>query len=512
MSNQSIPIMPQIKNIVFLMLENRSLDNLLGWLYEDTKPEHVFPLDSCKDYEGLQTGKHTNPDVNGNPVPVTKITDIVWREMRSNGWGVPYSDPYEALRAYPVDIRAPWYSWYGVMNQFYGNQHTIDRLPDPGTPPAMQGFFQDYYTSGKKWNCHDILWTYTPSQLTVINSLARNFAISDRWFSSVPSDTNPNRAYSLCGTSLGRESNLNLNSQETFDTPTLFNQLAKADKNWKLYYHKEWVKDVCYTEYTFPRITKAGNGKSALINDFFNDAAPGTLPDFSYIEPLWTGLLDEGNDYHPPILGQGFVGPAENFLKRVFTALRNSPQWEDMLFIVTFDEHGGNYDHVPPPGTAINPDGKIGIENHFPFTQFGARVPTLLISPYIRKGTVFRSPDGLDHPFDHTSFIKTILMWAGIEPKDMNLGERAQHAPTFEDVLSGHRVNDTASAGQDHACPSTEEVTCHPAGTNKELRALMINVPAVATKRILAQSKTKEELAAAVALYWQDPKKFEDQI
>jgi hypothetical protein len=94
----------------------------------------------------------------------------------------------------------------------------------------------------------------------------------------------------------------------------------------------------------------------------------------------------------------------------------------------------------------------------------------------------------------------------------MNLGERAQHAPTFEDVLSGHRVNDTASAGQDHACPSTEEVTCHPAGTNKELRALMINVPAVATKRILAQSKTKEELAAAVALYWQDPKKFEDQI
>ncbi len=131
MSNNPSLIMPQIKKIVFLMFEKRSLDNILGWLYpEGTNPDNVVPGDSSKEYDGLQNGSHSNPDLNGVPVPVTKLSDIIWREMRRNGWGVPYHDPYESLRAiYANDPRAPEGKWYGVMNQLYGNQALIQGLP-----------------------------------------------------------------------------------------------------------------------------------------------------------------------------------------------------------------------------------------------------------------------------------------------------------------------------------------------------------------------------------------------
>ena len=100
-------------------------------------------------------------------------------------------------------------AWNGVLNQLFGDQDVIQGLPVPelGTPRA-RGYLQDYYSYFMvDWQGLDILWTYTPDQLPVINSLARAFAVSDRWFCSVPSQTNPNRAFSLCGTSLGRESN-----------------------------------------------------------------------------------------------------------------------------------------------------------------------------------------------------------------------------------------------------------------------------------------------------------------
>lgn len=144
-------IMPQIKTIVFLMMENRSLDNLLGWLYENSNPDRVFPPDSRKDYDGLQTGSYSNPRQNnpGQLVPVTKVSDIRWREIRSKQWGVPYYDPWEALRAYPNDPRQP-YSWSGVMNQFYGDAKIIDGMPvTKDGHPAMQGFYK--IITGPRW-------------------------------------------------------------------------------------------------------------------------------------------------------------------------------------------------------------------------------------------------------------------------------------------------------------------------------------------------------------------------
>ena len=105
-----------------------------------------------------------------------------------------------------------------------------------------------------------------------------------------------------------------------------------------------------------------------------------------------------------------------------------------MLFIITFDEHGGTYDHVPPT-PALKPDNSTSARP-FEFDWMGARVPTILVSPYVRPGTVFRAPAKSTYDFDHTSFIATILLWAGLDPKTAGLGLRVANAPTFEGVLS----------------------------------------------------------------------------
>jgi phospholipase C len=177
------------------------------------------------------------------------------------------------------------------MNQFFGNQNIIGGLPSSAAgPPAMQGFLQDYTSvSDGSWDGHDILWTYTPFQANVINSLALKYAVSDRWFCSVPSETNPNRPYSILGTSQGRESNLHWNSEETFQLPTLFNAIT-ATRTWGLYFSDQWVGSQPYTEYTFQNIAQAPNGEIAGLATFFSRAQAGRLPAFTYLEPIWTSL------------------------------------------------------------------------------------------------------------------------------------------------------------------------------------------------------------------------------
>lgn len=173
--------MPQIKNIVFLMLENRSLDNILGWLYKNDIPENVIPPNSPKEYDGLKVNTFWLPDTNGAKFYVKAIDDFKWHSIITNCTGIPSTDPYEQLRVTAAnDFWTPRNSWSGVLNQFYGNNSPINGLPaTKNVNPAMHGFLQD---SGDN---QDIVLTYTPEQLTVINSLARNFAVSDRWFCSI---------------------------------------------------------------------------------------------------------------------------------------------------------------------------------------------------------------------------------------------------------------------------------------------------------------------------------------
>jgi phospholipase C len=200
----------------------------------------------------------------------------------------------------------------------------------------------------------------------------------------------------------------------------------------------------CYTADIFPYIRKALDNHQGVCHhyDVFLKALQKKspeLPDLCYIEPFWGGGYGfpwgddfvglQGNDYHSP----AWVSIAEYDLKVLYEAVRNSPYWKDMLFIITFDEHGGTYDHVPPT-PALKPDDSTSARP-FEFNWMGARVPTILVSPYVQPGTVFRAPAESTCDFDHTSFIATILLWAGLDPATAGLGRRVANAPTFEGVL-----------------------------------------------------------------------------
>ena len=180
------------------------------------------------------------------------------------------------------------------------------------------------------------------------------------------------------------------------------------------------------------------------LDSFHELARKGELPNFSFIEPQWTFCdeieLDQddpnfrflvgvqGNDLHPP----GDVRNAENLLANIYTSLiSNKEAWNNTLFIVLFDEHGGIFDHVPPP-SSLAPDDHF--ENGFTFNRYGVRTPALFISPRIKKGTIIRSDSSF--PFDHTSLIATLLKWRNIDQSKWNMGKRVDAAPTFEGVIT----------------------------------------------------------------------------
>jgi phospholipase C len=124
----------------------------------------------------------------------------------------------------------------------------------------------------------------------------------------------------------------------------------------------------------------------------------------------------------------------EDFLLRVWKAVSGGKSWSSTLLIITFDEHGGCYDHVEPP-PAEPPDAQSNPgEQTFRFDRFGVRVPTVLVSPYIEAGTVFRSPTNV--PYDHTSILATIRDWLQIPKEKMLKSARIERAPTFENILT----------------------------------------------------------------------------
>jgi phospholipase C len=212
--------------------------------------------------------------------------------------------------------------------------------------------------------------------------------------------------------------------------PTIYTSLNKQQISWKIYgYDAEPL-----TRHTFTEITALPDSNFGLFKDFQADAANGTLPSYSFLEPSWGS---KGNSQHPNY----DVALGEQLIHDVYEALRNSPQWNQTLLIVTYDEHGGCYDHVPPPANAVPPDSSAG-EYGFDFKRFGPRVPTLLISPLIPAGTVFRAAGAT--PFDHTSILKTVERRWGLPA----LTARDAAAPDVGAVLSLHTPrSDDALAG-----------------------------------------------------------------
>jgi phospholipase C len=205
----------------------------------------------------------------------------------------------------------------------------------------------------------------------------------------------------------------------TFTSPSIFGLLDGHGISWGIYGYDAQP----LTKATFTDISGAATSHFGVFTDFTAAAAAGTLGAFTFLEPSWSST---GNSQHPNY----DVALGEQLIHDVYEALRGGPGWAQTLLVVTYDEHGGCYDHVPPPAGAVAPDKDAG-EFGFDFTRFGVRVPAVLVSPLIAPGTVFRVPPG-STPLDHTSILKTVEQRWGLP----SLTARDTAAPGFGDVLT----------------------------------------------------------------------------
>ncbi len=449
------PFLPGITNVVMLMMENRSLDNLLGQIYASSNPAHVYPEGSAPEYDGLPlTFSNTADD-----------STLIVSPVPANEWEVPDPDPGEP--------------WYDVNQQLFNIAPTADNPysnPPAGAIPNMGGFLANYTLQteaynkkhNKDSNPDQIMEFYTPAHLPVLSTLATSYAVSDAWFCSVPSQTFSNRGFSIAGTSNGYVDNYKKFGTDPIDViqpsmRSIFHVLSNCgNDDWGLYWHRHSLEPIPITAEIFPQVRslmleKPGNFYQ--LNTFFDTIdSQATLPAFCYLEPVFYPevvlgkTLVPASDYHPPYN----VCPAEQLLAQVYNKLSTYKNWDTTLFIVTFDEHGGTLDHVPP-GPTIAPD-EMTDWSGFTFDRLGVRIPTLLISPMIAGGTVFRSPNtgNADNiPFDHTSFVRTILGWQGIDVSGGVMGARAAQAPDFSGVLANATVNKGTVALNPLSCTNT---------------------------------------------------------
>jgi hypothetical protein len=234
--------------------------------------------------------------------------------------------------------------------------------------------------------------------------------------------------------------------------------------DWKIYNSVEWQHFVhtyhLFLEGQIPSVDAHKEDHIASIDQFKKDALAGRLPAFSFLEPIWISLAGTSS-YHPG----GDLVPGERNLNSIYDALRKGPAWNETMFIITFDEHGGLFDHVPPP-YAENP-WPNDVINGFRYDMMGVRVPAIVISPWIEEHTVFRASGTV--PYDLTSILATLLNWYGIPKSRWGLGERVNHAPTFEGILqrsAPRRVSPSFTPPHDKSFPREggggEDMRLHP--------------------------------------------------
>lgn len=213
-------------------------------------------------------------------------------------------------------------------------------------------------------------------------TLVSEFAVFDRWFASVPASTQPNRLYVHSATSHGATSNVASLLAKGYPQRTIFENLDDAGISFGVYYQN--IPAVLF--YRNLRKLKYIGKFHPYGLSFKNDAKNGKLPGYVVVEQRYMdSKLEPANDDHP----SHDVYQGQMFVKEVYETLRSSPQWNQTLFIITYDEHGGFYDHVPTPISGVpSPDGIVGPEPFlFKFDRLGVRVPTIMVSPWIQKGT-----------------------------------------------------------------------------------------------------------------------------
>ena len=479
-------------HVVLVLFENRSFDNLLGALYgpEDGK---VFDGVIGKDLSNPvpDWAEHQPPDGSGI-VPLHVGTDM----------DAPNPDSGE--------------EWYHTNTQVFGtmDEHNrfagSDNMAAPWNAPAegaiatMNGFVADYisfftWEQGRQPTYDEyaqIMQHYAPEQVPVLSGLAREFGVFDHWFSEVPSQTYMNRSFWTAATCTPLPTGGTINNPSSHWTKnntaeTIFERLEAHGKTWKVY-----IKEPACSSFTgfihWAKLKDRFATNFVPFEQFKEDAANGTLPTFSLIEP---NLMLGHGDYHPALgmsLVQGVDIPGtdppssilsgEAFLEEVFTTYRGmtsesgSNVYNTTLF-VGWDEPGGTYDHVPPgavpPPDKSAPAGQFG----FTFDRSGYRVPAVIVSPWVESGSVYNE----EHR--HTSLIATLTkLWDLGEP----FTERDKSAKPIDYVFS----RETPRAPGEWAVPVSNPVPTSQLDFEAANKTLS-NLGKVALPAVLAFAKEK---------------------
>ncbi len=436
------------------MLENRSFDHLFGFLTIDQPAVRGDRID------GL-TGFETNVNLDGTHVEVSDDA------------------------AYAGDFRVdPGHHFPDVNIQLFER----DPVPD-GAVPTMGGFVRSY---GHQPGNHDdparaarIMKGFAPGRLPVLTGLAREFAVCDRWFSSVPGPTLPNRAFAHAATSLGH---VDMNPVAYFNVRTLYEALDDRQVTSRIYSF-----DGNSLAFTFRSLFQSGNRFLGTFNDFLDDLDGDDLPSYCFIEPRFNDWYDDANhlyyvasDQHP----DNNVLAGDNLIADVYEALRASDYWTSSLLVIVYDEHGGFFDHVRPPDGVPSPD-QASEQAEFTFTRLGVRVPAVLVSPWIAPGAIVHTR------LEHASLAATAR--ALLAPRMPHLTARDAAAETFTDVLTLTRARSTPKKFRRKPDPQVEPNT-HGSGPLTEYQwtqlfnAYQMDMTRPADRRVLGRDVAAQSL------------------
>jgi phospholipase C len=393
-----------IKHVFVLMLENRSLDHMLGW----------------SGITGTDAIANTSTAINGLSVDDTNTYA-----------GVTYSAGNTAPDKMLVD---PGHEFTDVVIQLSG---TGASYPPGGPYPQINnsGFIASYasqpdYTQSGGNQPAMCMNSFTPTTLPILTTLAKDFVVCDQWFSSMPGATWPNRFFVHAASSGGLDHSPTTPEVVasytfdgyTFNNGTIFDRLQATGMNWRIY----------AGDY-FPQVgaIKGMHHRSFIsYSDFSTDIGDCAYPAaYTFIEPDYGAITSDysgGNSQHP----LDRVSSGEALIKSTYEALRSSPLWDSSVLIVTYDEHGGFYDHVAPPSALSPNDGPPTSPSSnvygFTFDQYGVRVPAVIVSPLVPANLI-------DHTlYDHSSVLATLERLFRLSP----LTDRDANANDFSHLFS----------------------------------------------------------------------------
>lgn len=410
----------RIRHIIVLMLENRSFDHLLGYLqHEDPDYPRLDHLDvSCPVDPGDPDGELVSPSPDATSVLGTD----------------------------------PAHSHEAVMLQVYGGA-------GPGRQPLMNGFIRSYALKigGQslrptsrllraldaiwrglswfwRWLMHrpipavpdprDIMRCFAEAEAPVLSRLAKDFAVCVNWHASVPGETWPNRNYAHAATSDGT-TNIDL---RFYDDETIFERLEDVELRWGVY------QDGIAQVWAFWKLWADSTDNFHEADVLLDHIRADRLPAYAFVEPNHGYGRGEGNSQHPGnnlADGASFVA-GEVLMGSIYNELVRHPEvFAKTMFLITYDEHGGFFDHVPPPA-AVPPDDKVA-PSGFDFTTCGVRVPAVVVSPLVPRGTVDH------HCYEHATIPRTVR--AQFAPEQPQLTGRDGAA---EDLLANLPLLDVA--------------------------------------------------------------------